>query len=325
MTCGDLHHRVQAAVNDPKYRKAVMQRQHQSLTQFYQTSDPEALGTLPEEPPMHPMLARGVSQRQGQSPMRFDGSKNFFEAGTHGQDFSFGFWKTGIPAKQRPEAISSGRIHPTQSIRDNPKLEKVETVDAPRRADMQAANMGRGGRRRGDYLSGNPRDDLWWRLHEGVGEGALFDEDPEETRDTYIAKGSPRDPLWKNYEGGRGGGSPKTWGTPPTAEELEERDKNQQQRQEAGRAQLANQMKHADPVGGQRRIHEQIDAEIRKRNPEVFAGKPGYSSYSAVFGPPLVTTGPVPQPEGVPFRHPGGPYFNQGTQGMWNDRRVSRV
>ena len=71
MTCGDLRHRVQAAVNDPKYRKAVMQRQHQSLTQFYGTIGPEALGILPEEPPMHPMLARGVSQRQGQSPMLF--------------------------------------------------------------------------------------------------------------------------------------------------------------------------------------------------------------------------------------------------------------
>jgi hypothetical protein len=78
-------------------------------------------------------------------------------------------------------------------------------------------------------------------------------------------------------------------------------------------------MKHADPVGGQRRIHEQIDAEIRKRNPEVFSeGRNPGGTWTAVFGPPLVTTGPVPQPE-------GGPYFNQGTQGMWNDRRVSRV
>ena len=311
-----------------------------------EANSPEAMGiihqsTSPYEPPMHPMMFRALNQRQNQSPMRFAESKNFFEAGTHGQEFSTN-WPDSAPFesfyspshsqsgpdKQRPKAGSAGRIHPTQSVGDSPKLEKVETVDAPRRADMQAANMGRGGRRRGDYRSGNPRDDLWWRLHEGVGEGALFDEDPEETRDTHIPQASPRDPLWKNYEGsggGDGGGSPKTWGTPPTAEELEERDKNQQQRQEAGRAQLANQMKHADPVGGQRRIHEQIDAEIRKRNPEVFAGKPGYSSYSAVFGPPLVTTGPVPQPEGVPFRHPGGPYFNQGTQGMWNDRRVSRV
>ncbi len=243
-------------------------------------------------------MVRALNQRQNQAPMRF------FEAGTHGQPIN----NPNRPYKERPEDVidqsSVGRVHPTQQRVD--ELEYAETVQGPRRADMTQPNMGRGGRRRGEHNRGNPRDDVWWRLHEGIGEGVLFDEDPEETEDTSIARKTNRDPLWKNYSG-----SGKT-------------RENTEERQEANRRYLAGRV--GDPVGGQRRIHEQIDAALRGLNPEVFkeddrkvfSGGHGASDGPSEWGP-LVRSAPQPEAAVETFRHPGGPYFDQGTKGMWTD------
>jgi hypothetical protein len=245
------------------------------------------------------MMVRALNQRQNQAPMRF------FEAGTHGQPIN----NPNRPYKERPEDVevketSVGRVHPTQDRVD--ELEYTETVQGPRRADMTQPNLGRGGRRRAEYPRGNPRDDVWWRLHEGIGEGVLFDEDPEETEDTSGARRANRDPLWKNYSG-----------SVKTRETTEER-------QEAHRRYLAGRV--GDPVGGQRRIAEQIDAAIRGLNPEVFkeddrkvfSGGHGASDGPSEWGP-LVRSAPQPEAAVETFRHPGGPYFDQGTKGMWTD------
>lgn len=261
---------------------------------------------------MDPMMVRALNQRQNQAPMRF------FEAGTHGQPIN----NPNRPYKERPEDVidqsSVGRVHPTQQRGGD--LDMVETVHGPRRADMAQPNMGRGGRRRAELPRGNLRDDMWWRLHEGIGEGVLFDEDPEETEDTSVAQNAPRDPLWKNYSG-----------SGATGVTTEERQKLMEERQEATRRYLAGRV--GDPVGGQRRIAEQIDAAIRGLNPEVFkeddrkvfSGGHGASDGPSEWGP-LVREAPQPEPEEAveTFRHPGGPYFGQGTRGMWNDRRISK-
>ena len=253
-------------------------------------------------------MVRALNQRQNQAPMRF------FEAGTHGQPWSSPRWpdpsgpinNPNVPWKERSEDVevketSVGRVHPTQQRGGD--LDMVETVQGPRRADMTQPNMGRGGRRRGEYPRGNLRDDMWWRLHEGIGEGVLFDEDPEETEDTSVAQNAPRDPLWKNYSGR---------GTTKTTEE----------RQEANRRYIAGRV--GDPVGGQRRIAEQIDAALRGLNPKVFGedgktrNEPGAAGAWGLGGP-LVRSAPQPEEAVDTFRHPGGPYFNQGTKGMWTD------
>ncbi len=270
-------------------------------------------------------MVRALNQRQNQAPMRF------FEAGTHGQPIN----NPNRPYKERPEDVidqsSVGRVHPTQQRGGD--LDMVETVQGPRRADMAQPNLGRGGRRRDAYPRGNPRDDMWWRLHEGIGEGVLFDEDPEETEDTSVARNAPGDPLWKNY-GGRvqrstsvalGGGK---WSVSP--EEREEIRATTQQRQEANRRYLAGRV--GDPVGGQRRIAEQIDAAIRGLNPELLVKvdsvgrkREGFLRSESPEHGPLVRSAPQPEEEVETeeavetFRHPGGPYFDQGTKGMWTD------
>ena len=262
-------------------------------------------------------MIRALNQRQNQAPMRF------FEAGTHGQPIN----NPNRPYKERPEDVevketSVGRVHPTQQ-RVN-ELEYTETVQGPRRADMTQPNMGRGGRRRAEHNRGNPRDDVWWRLHEGIGEGVLFDEDPEDTEDTSIARKTNRDPLWAAEAARSGRGGPEL--TP------EQRDKNEELRREEGRAQLKHQMRNADPVGGQRRIREQIDAAIRGLNPELLVKvdsvgrkREGFLRSESPEHGPLVRSAPQPEEEVETeeavdtFRHPGGPYFDQGTKGMWTD------
>ena len=173
--------------------------------------------------------------------------------------------------------MTTGRMQDDANRPEPPdEAAKTETNKGPRRADMRKYNLGRGGRSRGEYPSGNPRDDLWWRLHEGVGEGALFDEDPEETPSLVTgggewAHGGKRSPAWTGSE-------------------------REQQ---------------SDPVGGEGRRRQEMGAMLRR--------------------------GVLQRSQQSPMRHRSAQqklddetpidwdkFFEKGTQGMWNDRRVSQ-